>query len=102
MKIILDECVPALVRHKLPHHDIVTVQSKGWAAVKNGQLLKLVSAEFDLFITSDKNLRHQQNLANFDIAIILLPSNQVPAIRALLAQIDAALSSIAPKGFVEI
>lgn len=45
---------------------------------QNGQLLRLVAADFDIFITSDKNLRYQQNLAAFDLAVILLPSNQVP------------------------
>lgn len=63
MKIILDKCVPSIVKRGLPGRDIVTVQEKGWAGIKNGELLRLVAAEFDVFITSDKNLRHQQNLA---------------------------------------
>lgn len=74
----------------------------GWAGVKNGKLLQLVAAEFDVFVTSDKNLRHQQNLSSLSLAIVLLPSNQVPAIKALLPQIDEAFSSIQPQQFVEI
>ena len=74
----------------------------GRAGVKNGELLKLVAAEFDIFITSDKNLRHQQNLTEIDIAIILLPSNQVPVIKALLLQIDEALDSIGSRDVVEM
>lgn len=74
----------------------------GWAGVKNGKLLSLVSAEFDVFITSDKNLRFQQNLAEVDIAIILLPSNQVPVVSVLLPQIDDALGNIGLNDFVEI
>ena len=74
----------------------------GGAGVKNGELLKLVAAEFDIFITSDKNLRHQQNLTEIDIAIILLPSNQVPVVKALLPQIDEALDSIGPRDVVEM
>lgn len=85
MKIIIDECVPHIVKKRLPERGIKTVQEMGWAGVKNGELIKLVEAEFDVFITSDKNLRYQQNRT---IAILLLPSNQVPVIENLLPQID--------------
>lgn len=102
MKIVIDECVPSIVKRGLPGRGIVSVQEMGWAGVKNGELLKLVSNEFDVFITSDKNLRYQQNLADLDLAIILLPSNQVPVIKALLPNIDEALSSIKTLDFVEL
>lgn len=61
----------------------------GWAGVKNGELLKLVEAEFGVFITSDKNLRYQQNLKDRKIAILLLPGNQIPIVENLLPQIYA-------------
>ena len=102
MKIIIDECVPSIVKRRLPSHNIVTVQEMGWAGIKNGELLSLVDTDFDILITSDKNLRHQQNLANYELAVILLPSNQVPVVEALLTQIDEALNRIAPKEFIEI
>ena len=102
MKIIIDECVPSIVKRGLPTREIVSVQDMGWAGVKNGELLRRVSAGFDVFITSDKNLRHQQNLDVLDISIILLPSNQVPIVKAILPQIDSILAKIEPKCFVEI
>lgn len=102
MRIIIDECVPSIVKRSLPERRIVTVQDAGWAGIKNGELLRLVSAEFDVFITSDKNLKHQQNLAAFELSVILLPSNQVPAVKALLPQIDDALTNIGLHDFVEI
>jgi hypothetical protein len=64
--------------------------------------LKLVTAEFDVFITSDKNLRYQQNLKLLALAIILLPSNRVPVVKELLPQIDDSLSVITLGAFVEI
>ena len=73
----------------------------GWAGIKNGQLLKLVADDF-VFITSDKNLRYQQNLSTFDTAIILLPSNQVPIVRELLGRIEAELANIGRNDFVEL
>ena len=102
MKIIIDECVPSIVKRGLPERNIVSVQDMGWAGIKNGELLRLVAAEFDVFITSDKNLRHQQNLATIDLAILLLPSNQVPVVKALLPNINDALSVIDPRDFIEI
>ena len=74
----------------------------GWAGIKNGKLLRLVSMDFDVFITSDKNLRYQQNLAIFNISVILLPSNQVPVVKTLLPQIEAALSNIDENVFIEL
>jgi len=91
---IIDECVPGIVKRGLPERKIVSVQDMGWAGVKNGKLLKLIAAEFDVFITSDKNLRYQQNLGEIDVAIILLRSNQVPVVKELLPEIDQALTEI--------
>ena len=62
MNIIIDECVPHLVKKRLPERQIKTVQEMGWAGIKNGELLKLVEANFEVFVTSDKNLSYQQNL----------------------------------------
>lgn len=80
----------------------MTVQEMGWAGIKNGELLKLATAEFDVFITSDKNLCYQQNLGNYAIAIILLPGNQVPVVENLLPQLDDVLDSIRPQDFIEL
>lgn len=102
MKIILDECVPSIVKRGLPHRDIVTVQERGWSGIKNGELLKLVVAEFDIFITSDKNIRYQQNLSALDLVILLLPSNQVPVVEALLPEINSALDNISSREFIVI
>jgi hypothetical protein len=102
MKIIIDECVPSIVKRGLPSLAIVSVQDMGWAGIKNGRLLTLIAAEFDLFITSDKNLRYQQNLSAFKIAVILLPSNQVPVVKAMLPEIENAISGLGDERFVEL
>jgi hypothetical protein len=102
MNIIIDESVPSIVKRRLPSRKIVTVQAMGWAGIKNGQLLRLIAADFDIFITSDKNLRHQQNLASFDLSVILLPSNQVPAVEAILSQLDAVIDLIGENEFIAI
>ena len=102
MNILLDECTPRIVKKRLPHFAIRTVQEMGWAGIKNGALLKLAEEEFEVFITTDKNLRHQQNLAKRKLAFILLPTNQVPIVAALVPEIEAALNKIQVGDFIEI
>lgn len=102
MKIIIDECVPSLVKKSWPDRNIVSVQDMGWAGVKNGRLLRLVSEQFDVFITSDKNFRHQQDLSSFTIEVLVLPSNQVPVIRELLPELEKALNEIKAGDLLEL
>jgi len=102
MIILLDECTPHAVKKRLPHLAIRTVQEMGWSGVKNGELLKLAEQQFDVFITTDKNLRYQQNLARINLAFLLLPTNQVPVVVALLPEIEEALKKIQTGDFVEI
>lgn len=102
MNILLDECTPHAVKKRLPHLAIRTVQEMGWSGVKNGKLLALADQQFDVFITTDKNLRYQQNLARVKLAFLLLPTNSVPVVIALLPQIEAALNTIQSGDFVEI
>jgi len=82
MKILLDECVPAPMQSLLNNHACTTVQAKGWSGIRNGDLLQRAEAEFDLFITSDQNIRYQQNLAGRSIAILELSTNDIGRIRA--------------------
>ena|SRR5438876_10915343 len=73
MRILLDESVPRGLRRLLPAHDVRTVPEQGWASKRNGELLTLaVSDGFDVFVTPDQNLPHQQNLSNFDIVVVIL------------------------------
>lgn len=102
MKVLLDECTPRVVKKRLPAHDISTVQEMGWAGIKNGELLTLAEPQFEVFITTDKNLRYQQNLSQRKLAFVLLPSNQVPVVEAVIPALEAALVIIKVGDFVEI
>jgi predicted nuclease of predicted toxin-antitoxin system len=102
MKIILDECTPLILKRLLSGFDIVTVQELGWTGVKNGELLARAEEQFDVLVTTDKNLRYQQNLSSRKIAIIELPTNQVPTVAELASAVQEALATIAPGDFVEI
>lgn len=72
MRLLVDECVDWRLLRDLPAHDAKTVKQLGWQHLDDGSLLKLASAEFDVFLTVDKDLPNQQNIAQFDIAVIIL------------------------------
>jgi hypothetical protein len=74
----------------------------GWAGTKNGELLRRVEAEFDVFLTADQQLRYQQNLSGRPLAIIVLPTNQVRTVVSLLPAIEESLTRAYPGMFHEI
>ena len=90
------------MKRRLIGRDVRTVQELGWSGVKNRELLSRLEGDFDVFITTDKNLRHQQNLSGRGFAVILLPSNQVPVVAAIIDDIEAALQSVCAGDFIEI
>jgi predicted nuclease of predicted toxin-antitoxin system len=102
MKVLLDECTPRILKRRLTGFEVSTVQDVGWAGIKNGELLALAENQFDVFITTDRNLRNQQNLTGRRLAIIELPTNQVPIVAKLAPAIQDALGKLAPGQFVEI
>lgn len=72
MRILRDESLPRRLRGVLAGHDVVTVVEAGWSGVKNGELLRLASKSFDLFVTADQNIEYQQNLETLPIAVAVL------------------------------
>ena len=93
MKILLDECIDRKFAREFKDYDVKTVPKMGWAGIKNGQLLALAASEFDIFITVDRNLSFQQNLPQFDIAVIVLcaSSNRLEDMKPLVPNILACL-----------
>lgn len=102
MRVLIDECLPRPLKSRLAGHDYRTVQEMGWDGVKNGQLLLLAEQEFEVFLTGDKNLRYQQNLATRQIAIVLLPTTHWPTIRLQVAAIQTAMDTVQPRQFIEV
>jgi hypothetical protein len=93
VNVLLDECTPRVVKKRLPKLNIQTVQEMGWSGLKNGELLAAAEGHFDVFVTTDKNLRYQQNLQGRQLAVLLLPSNQVPIVERLIPVIEANLGN---------
>ena len=89
MKILLDECVDRRLVRDLADHSVITVPRRGWAGIKNGDLLALAEKEFDVFITVDRKISTQQDLAKFKIPVLLLRArtNRLEDIRPLVPEL---------------
>jgi predicted nuclease of predicted toxin-antitoxin system len=73
LRILLDECVPRQLKRSFPApHVAMTAPEAGFAGLKNGQLLRAADGNFDVLVTTDKNLQYQQNLSQYSLAFILL------------------------------
>ena len=96
MKLLLDECIDRRLAKDLEGHDVKTVPQMGWAGIKNGALLTLAGDEFDVFITVDRNLSFQQNLPDFNIAVLVLhaTSNRLADLKPLAPKILATLPTL--------
>jgi uncharacterized protein DUF5615 len=102
MNVLLDECTPHVLNKLLTEFNVTTVQDLGWAGISNGALLRLAEGKFDVLITSDQNLKYQQNFTGQRLAIIQLPTNQVPLIIKLAAPLTEVLKTIKPGELIEI
>ncbi len=96
MRVLLDECVPRKLRREFPGHEVSTVVEVGWGGIKNGALLRRAAAEFDVLVTVDSNLEHQQNTASVPIAVVVMIafSNDVDVLRPLMPQVRDLLPRI--------
>jgi hypothetical protein len=102
VKILFDQGTPAPLSRALSKHAVVTAFEKGWSTLSNGDLLAKAEQEFDLLITTDQNLRYQQNLAERRIAILVLPTTSWPKIQSHTTEIAAAVDQVKPGEFVNL
>ena len=79
-------------------HEVKTARQMGWTTLKNGDLLDLASAEFDVFVTVDRNLSFQQNIVSFSIAVVVLRArtNRLADLRPLVPSLLSAIDATPP------
>ncbi|AGF53667.1 unknown protein (plasmid) [Synechocystis sp. PCC 6803] len=105
MRILLDECAPRPLKRELADYEIRTVTEMGWSGKKNGALLRLMNQEgFTVLLTTDQNLRYQQNLEQMDVAVIVLiaPSNRLADLVPLIPGVRDVLRTITSGQVVEV
>ena len=102
MRILFDQGTPAPLRHHLSGHSVSTAYEMGWSSLSNGDLLNAAEARFDLLVTTDHNLRYQQNLSGRTLAILVLPTTNWPEIEKYVMKIHVAVSSMEPGAYIEV
>jgi predicted nuclease of predicted toxin-antitoxin system len=106
MKLLLDECLPRKLKFFFSErgHHCTTVREAGFGSKENGELLALAEGNYDVLVTIDKNIRHQQNMSGRHIAILIIraPSNDISDIEPRISEALVALQSIQAGQIVEI
>lgn len=101
MKILLDENLDWRLERDLPEHTVVSVPRIGWAGLKNGELLRRAGGQFDVLVTMDKGIYHQQNLTGLSLAVVALraKTNRLADTRPLMPELLSLLLNIQPGEF---
>ncbi len=104
MRILLDENVPKKLKHAFPGHAVSTVTEMGWAGIKNGELLKLAEGVFDVMMTVDKGIQHQNNFTGKKIILItfIVKRNKLEFLLPLIPLAIAAIQSASPGQIINI
>ncbi len=97
-RVLFDEDMPRQLRRDLPECSVRTVQEEGWSSVKNGELLRRASEKFEVLVTADQRLQHQQNIARFTIGVIVIESvdTRLPSLRSVLPELKRAIQDVRP------
>jgi hypothetical protein len=103
MRILFDQATPLPIRPYLKGHEVRTAAQQGWDTLKNGELLTAAEADgFDLLLTTDKNMRYQQNLAGRKIAVVVLGVQQWPSLQPHVRFVVKAVDAAVPGSYTEI
>jgi len=97
MRVLFDQGTPVPARYYLSHHAVSISADLGWDRLRNGDLLVAAEKEgFDLLLTTDKNLRYQQNLNERTIAIVVIGHSQWPALKPHMQRVVDAVDAATP------
>jgi predicted nuclease of predicted toxin-antitoxin system len=103
VKVLFDEGTPVPLRQALVNHTVETAQERGWSGLKNGELIAAAEvAGFEVFVTTDQNLKYQQNLGARKLAVVVLRTTSWPRIQRSVAAVVAAIGAAAPGSYTEV
>ena len=103
MRILFDHGTPSGIAGSLKGHQVAEAIERGWDRISNGELLSRTEADgFDLLLTTDKRIRHQQNLTSRKIAILVLGNSTWPVVRLYLDRIASAVNDVTPGSYAHV
>ncbi len=97
MRVLLDEMLDRRLRRWLPAGvEAVTVRERGWDSKKNGELLTLAEKEFDVLLTTDRGIPHQQDLSRFDLTVVVLAakSNRLSDLEPHMGEVSRLIEEL--------
>ena len=97
MRILFDQGTPVAIRDALENHSVRTANAQGWSTLTNGELLRVAEqAGFEVPLTTDTSLPHQQNLQGRKLAVVILTKNRWALIKSRMSEIVTAVNSAKP------
>jgi len=100
IRVLIDECLPKQLKLWLAEIDtdleIQTIKDAGWEGMKNGVLLRVANGKFDVLVTADKNMHHQQNFIGLDISVLVYPTNRAKTVKLGVSALVQSLQKIKP------
>ena len=72
------------------------MQDAGWASMKNGLLLRSANGAFDVLVTADKNMHHQQNFVGLSISVLVFPVNRAKLVKVGVTALIQSLARVQP------
>ena len=103
MRILFDQGTPVPLRQSLTQHEVVTVYERDWSRLKNGELLDAAEKQgFEVLVTTDSNLKYQQNLKSRRIAIVVLSTPSWPRIQRAVAEVVGAVGAASEGSYTEV
>lgn len=102
MRILFDQGTPVPLREHLNSHTVATAFELGWSNLANGELIAAAEANFDLFITTDQQIRYQQNLSGRRLAILVLLTTSWPRLQTCIPLIQEVVERIQPGEYQEV
>ena len=102
MRVLFDQGTPAPLRHALAPHEVSTAFELGWSNLENGDLLREAEGRFEVFVTTDRNLRYQQNLGGRQLAVLVLPTTNWLEIQRHQSEVVVAVSLMRPGDYREL
>ena len=103
MLLLFDNGTPAPLRYALKGHVVVEDIERGWDQLLNGELIAAAEAAgFELLLTTDKNMRYQQDLKGRKIAFVVIGNQQWPTLRRYVERVVAAVNAAAPGSYAEV
>jgi predicted nuclease of predicted toxin-antitoxin system len=103
MKILFDQGTPVPLRRHLPRHDVATAAEMDWSQLTNGELLAAATeAGFEVLVTTDQNLRYQQNLKERTIAVVVLMTTSWPRIAQQTDRVVDAIKALGTGDYIEV